>query len=153
MKDLFTSTQGECHVDLTLFSGPRESRVCSQSKMNKITKAPIAFLSVVVLNLVGVVMTPTAQAQEYENTVSSVGNYSLGGDVRSGPGTQFGKVDALPYGEPVVLLERSGVNWDGYEWFKIEFSEGVVGYQWGGIMCSNALHIPGLYDPCPNDFD
>jgi len=59
----------------------------------------------------------------------------------------------LAYGEPVVLLERTGVMLDGYEWFKIEYGEGATGYQWGGIMCSNALHIIGLYDPCLVDLN
>ncbi|MEO0636871.1 MAG: SH3 domain-containing protein [Pseudomonadota bacterium] len=81
--------------------------------------------------------------------VSAVGNFSLGGIVRSGPGLDFDRIDSLPFGEPVSLTERTGVTMDGYEWFKIEYSEGLEGYQWGGIMCSKALNIVGLYAPCP----
>lgn len=87
------------------------------------------------------------------DVVSAVGNFSLGGKVRSGPGMGFKAIDSLAYGEPVVLKSRSGVDMNGYEWFEIEYSEGLSGYQWGGIMCSNALHIAGLYDPCPSDLD
>lgn len=81
--------------------------------------------------------------------VSAVGNFSLGGIVRSGPGLNFDRIDSLPFAEPVSLTERTGVMMDGYEWFKIEYSEGLEGYQWGGIMCSKALNIVGLYAPCP----
>ncbi|MEM1366046.1 MAG: SH3 domain-containing protein [Pseudomonadota bacterium] len=81
--------------------------------------------------------------------VSAVGNFSLGGNVRSGPGMDFDRVDALRFAEPVAITERTGVVMDGYEWFKIEYSEGLEGYQWGGIMCSNAPNISGLYAPCP----
>lgn len=93
------------------------------------------------------------QPEENEQLVSAMGNFSLGGNVRSGPGTQHATTDSLAYGEPVVLIERSGVVLDSYEWFNIEYGEGVTGYQWGGIMCSNALHITGLYDPCPADLN
>ena len=63
-----------------------------------------------------------------------MGNFSLGGNVRSGPGTQYDKTDRLPFGEPVSLVSRSGVELDGYEWFEIEYSEGLRGYQWGGYF-------------------
>lgn len=84
-----------------------------------------------------------------EDMVSAVGNFSLGGNVRAGPGMDFASTDSLPLGEPVSLVSRTGIQMDGFEWFEIEYSEGLRGFQWGGIMCSNALHIVGLYDPCP----
>ncbi|MCC1482569.1 SH3 domain-containing protein [Roseibaca sp. Y0-43] len=94
-----------------------------------------------------------ATADSHNTVVSAMGNFSLGGNVRAGPGTDFARTDSLPYGEPVAILARSGVMFDGYEWFEIEYSEGLRGYQWGGIMCSNALHIIGLYEECPADLN
>lgn len=93
-----------------------------------------------------------AQESDSSDYVSVMGNFSLGGNVRSGPGTQYDKTDSLPFGEPVSLVSRSGVEFDGYEWFEIEYSEGLRGYQWGGILCSNALHIIGIYE-CPAELD
>ncbi len=93
----------------------------------------------------------SAATPKYKDTVSQLGNFSLGGKVRRGAGLQYEQTDSLPYGEPVILLERTGVMMDGFEWFRIEYSEGLTGYQWGGIMCSRALHIIGIYSPCPDD--
>lgn len=85
--------------------------------------------------------------------VSTMGNFALGGNVRSGPGTQYDKTDSLNYGEPIAIVSRAEVQYQGYEWFEIEYSEGLRGYMWGGIMCSNALHIIGLYESCPADLN
>lgn len=41
--------------------------------------------------------------------------------------------------------ERVGTM-DGYDWFKIEF-HGRIGYQWGGIMCSDQA-ISGILEQC-----
>ena len=73
---------------------------------------------------------------------------SLGGRVRSGPGTQFGATDSLPEGEPVVIVVNTGVMLDGYPWFEISFSEGLAGYQWGGIICSDGQLVPGVFQAC-----
>jgi hypothetical protein len=93
----------------------------------------------------GATQNTQAGSSEY---VSAMGNFSLGGNVRVGPGIQYDKSDSLPFGEPIALVSRSGVEMDGYEWFEIKYSEGLRGFQWGGILCSNALHIIGIYD-CP----
>ncbi len=94
-----------------------------------------------------------AVAASTDQIVSELGNFSLGGIVRAGPGMNYKKIDSLAYGEPVALFARSGQIMNGYEWFKISYSEGQEGYQWGGIMCSKSLHIVGLYDPCPADLN
>lgn len=104
-------------------------------------------------NIVDVGNSQSERSSSNGDLVSAMGNFSLGGIVRSGPGMSYSKADSLPYGEPVVLLERTGEMMDNYEWFKIEYSEGLTGYQWGGIMCSNALHIVGLYEECPADLN
>jgi hypothetical protein len=90
---------------------------------------------------------------EIEGNVSSTGNFALGGNVRSGPGIQNEKIDSLAYGEPIAIVSRTDVQYEGYEWYEIEYGEGQSGFMWGGIMCSNALHIAGLYENCPADLN
>lgn len=103
-------------------------------------------------------VTPTSSTSseasgEADSYVSNMGNFALGGNVRSGPSIQNEKVDSLAYGEPIAIVSRTDVQFDGYEWFEIEYSEDLRGYMWGGIMCSNALHIIGLYESCPADLN
>ena len=76
---------------------------------------------------------------------------SLGGNVRTGPGTEFARSDGLPYGEPVSILNATGVIFDGYEWFEIEYSEGLRGFHWGGIMCAMSGDVAGVFSSCPAD--
>lgn len=76
---------------------------------------------------------------------------SLGGNVRIGPGIDFARSDGVPYGEPVVIVSATGVLFDGYEWFEIEYAEGLRGFHWGGIICATNAAIPGLYEDCPAD--
>ena len=85
--------------------------------------------------------------------ISLFDTYSLGGKVRSGPGMDFDQTGSLAYGEPISILGHTGAYMDGYEWFEIEDSAGVRGYQWGGIMCSHAMQIDGVYEDCPSDLE
>lgn len=73
--------------------------------------------------------------------------FSYGGKVREGPGTNHPQVGSLQQKEPVTLLEDTGIDLNGYSWFKIEFGDGQTGYQWGGILCS-PRQIEGLFNPC-----
>lgn len=70
---------------------------------------------------------------------------SLGGIMHSAPSMQSAKVMSLPEGTGISLIERAGTM-DGYDWFKIAH-RGTVGYQWGGIMCSEAP-IRGIFSQC-----
>ncbi len=73
---------------------------------------------------------------------------SLGGNMRSGPGTNYDKVASLPEGTPLTILSDSGVRFDGYNWFEVVLDNGARGFQWGGIMCSNGDRLNGLYSAC-----
>ena len=73
---------------------------------------------------------------------------SLGGNMRSGPGTNYDKVAGLPEGTPVTILSDSGVRFDGYNWFEVVLDNGMRGFQWGGIMCSNGDRLNGIYSAC-----
>lgn len=78
---------------------------------------------------------------------------SYGGKVRAGPGMDFAQIASLQEGDPVTLLANTGKAMGGYDWFMIRLASGETGYQWGGILCSDALHPPGIFggrsQPCP----
>lgn len=73
---------------------------------------------------------------------------SLGSTVRSAPNLGDNKIDKLPEGEPIFLLGNTGQIFDGYDWFKIEYSEGLTGFVWGGTLCSKDVLIRGTYQQC-----
>ncbi len=73
---------------------------------------------------------------------------SWGGVVRDGPGQNYRKVDSLPEGDPVTLLGPTDVMENGYPWFRITYSGGGSGYQWGGILCSTGAVRADLYKTC-----
>lgn len=76
---------------------------------------------------------------------------SLGGNVRSGPGIDFAQSGSLAYGAPISIVTATDVIFDGYEWFEIEYSEGLRGFHWGGIMCAMSGDVAGVFSSCPAD--
>jgi len=81
---------------------------------------------------------PTAQPRRTGTAEGKfpMGGQSLGGIMRSAPSMSSAKVMSLSEGTTVTLIERASAM-DGYDWFKIS-ARGKTGYQWGGIMCSEA---------------
>ncbi|MGL1921211.1 MAG: SH3 domain-containing protein [Hyphomicrobiales bacterium] len=73
---------------------------------------------------------------------------SLGGKVRIGASMQAKQIASLYEGDPIIIMNDSGVEMNGYDWFEIKFKNGKTGYQWGGIMCSDNEKINGLYQQC-----
>jgi hypothetical protein len=73
---------------------------------------------------------------------------SLGGKLREGPGTEYPDIASLPEGMPVILYSNSHVEFNGFEWFRVVLTDGRVGYQWGGILCSEGQELPGLLRMC-----
>lgn len=90
---------------------------------------------------------PTAQPRRTGTAEGKfpMGGQSLGGIMRSAPSMSSAKVMSLSEGAGIVLIARAGTM-DGYDWFKISF-RGTTGYQWGGIMCSEAP-IRGIFQQC-----
>lgn len=84
-----------------------------------------------------------ASAQEFPYPAKS-----WGGIVRDGPGTEYGRVTSLREMEPITILERTGVRYNGYDWFLIEYRGRRTGYHWGGIICPNHQSILGTYNVC-----
>jgi hypothetical protein len=76
---------------------------------------------------------------------------SWGGKVRSGPTMQSRQVGSLRNGDPVQLLENTGVMMNGYPWWRIGYGNGRRGFQWGGILCGYDAPIRGTFRVCDRD--
>ncbi|MBC7282298.1 SH3 domain-containing protein [Hoeflea sp.] len=73
---------------------------------------------------------------------------SYGGVLREGPGMEYAKIASMQEGDPIDILEDSGVWFDGYKWYYIQTFRGS-GYHWGGIFCVDAAtQIEGILDKC-----
>lgn len=73
---------------------------------------------------------------------------SLGGALRAGPGTDFARNGNLSTGTPLTILRRTQETLNGYSWFEVRTANGLSGYQWGGIMCSQDREIRGVLSVC-----
>ncbi|MEP1442218.1 MAG: SH3 domain-containing protein [Hyphomicrobiales bacterium] len=73
---------------------------------------------------------------------------SLGGSLRTGPGIQFQKIGSIYGRKRVRLLNNTGVQMNGYNWFEIVTPDGRRAFQWGGIMCSPRQYVQGIYERC-----
>lgn len=89
-----------------------------------------------------------AKAQQAASGSLPLAAESWGGIVRSGAGSNHPEIASLREGDPVTLLARTGVMWNDYEWFKIRFHGGRIGYQWGGILCPLGMAVQGTYEVC-----
>lgn len=86
--------------------------------------------------------------QPQETSSLTVPGLSLGGKLRSGPGTNHAQVGSLQEGIRITILRNTGVRFNGYDWFEIAAGNGQRGFQWGGIMCSNGQAIAGIFQQC-----
>ncbi|NVK57205.1 MAG: SH3 domain-containing protein [Alteromonadaceae bacterium] len=75
---------------------------------------------------------------------------SYGGIVRAQASMNSSKIMSLKYGEKVTLLERTEAIKDDYYWFKIQSESGLIGYQWGGLLCSFSNKSVGAFRVCEN---
>ena len=75
---------------------------------------------------------------------------SYGGIVRAEPSMNSSQLTSLKYGEKVTLVERTEVIKDGYPWFKIKSQSDLIGYQWGGLLCSFSNKSVGAFRVCAN---
>lgn len=82
-----------------------------------------------------------------QNGDLNIAGQSWGGKVRGGPGMTFDQTDSLTEGQPVKLLRNSGVTFNGYDWFEIQY-DGKTGFQWGGILCTDSADVAGTFSPC-----
>lgn len=90
------------------------------------------------------------QAEQYQAPVAQSGaltGFSYGGNLRTGPGGSYPSIAVLAEGDWLDIVENSGAFLDGYAWFYVRSARGE-GYQWGGIICSDASYIEGVYSVC-----
>tara|TARA_Y100000815_G_C13318391_1_gene491391 strand:+ start:602 stop:1213 length:612 start_codon:yes stop_codon:yes gene_type:complete len=94
-------------------------------------------------------MAPPADVEQPMGEAEiNVPGRSLGGKLREGPGVEFPDIGSLPEGMPLILNANSHVEFNGFEWFRVVLTDGRVGYQWGGILCSEDQEIQGLLRMC-----
>ncbi|EAU40019.1 hypothetical protein FP2506_02220 [Fulvimarina pelagi HTCC2506] len=75
--------------------------------------------------------------------------FSYGGILRGGPETGARRLASLYDGQPIEILENTGVWMDGYEWYRVRTDENLIGFHWGGIFCqSGGLRDNGILSYC-----
>ncbi|OCW58595.1 hypothetical protein AWJ14_05475 [Hoeflea olei] len=72
---------------------------------------------------------------------------SLGGRLRSGPGTEYPAAGSLAEGTPVKVIRNAGMRFNGYDWFEV-MQSGSTAFQWGGILCWDGVPIDGMFGDC-----
>ena len=92
----------------------------------------------------------SAEEDEEIDTLDIPGR-SYGGKLRAGPGMDFDQIASLEEGDAITILANTNVAMNGYDWFLVQLPDGRQGYQWGGLLCSDALHVIGIYGDrdCP----
>lgn len=72
---------------------------------------------------------------------------SLGGNVRDGASVTAKRIGRLNSQAEITIASNTGIQLNGYDWFEIKF-KGGIGYQWGGIICSNDVKLDGVLRQC-----
>jgi hypothetical protein len=86
-----------------------------------------------------------AQRDTQDDTMRGV---SYGGVLRAGPGMKYAKVASLQEGDPIDILEDTGIWFNEYKWYRVQTHRGS-GYHWGGIFCVEAdTQIEGIFQKC-----
>lgn len=67
--------------------------------------------------------------------IEALSALSYGGILRAGPSMDSKKKASVKPGQPIELLEATGIWTDDYQWFKVKTASGT-GYHWGGIFCT-----------------
>lgn len=72
---------------------------------------------------------------------------SWGGVLRAGPSADSRRLASLKERDPIQILERTDVVFNGYPWFRVKTRAGT-GYHWGGIICGRTQPIGGAFEIC-----
>ncbi|MEL6437495.1 MAG: SH3 domain-containing protein, partial [Pseudomonadota bacterium] len=89
-----------------------------------------------------------AQNEDIAGVESLITGKSRGGRLRAGPGTDFSSPGSILKDTPVTILQNAGNTFRGYDWFEIQFEDGRTAYTWGGILCTDAEKIDGVFEIC-----
>lgn len=73
---------------------------------------------------------------------------------RAEPNADGARLQKLGDGEEIFISENMGNNYQGFDWFEIEYNKGKNGYMseafvWGGTICSAGYQVSGLSSECP----
>ena len=74
--------------------------------------------------------------------------------VREQPSPNGRRLQKLGQYEEIHIVENMGNNYQGFDWFKIQYGRGRIGfvseaYAWGGTICAAGGPIPGIMQQCP----
>ncbi|MEX3016020.1 hypothetical protein [Gymnodinialimonas hymeniacidonis] len=92
--------------------------------------------------------TGVGEATADASGAADIAAISLGGNLRSGPGTAFPDIGGLEEGTAITLLANSGIPFNGYDWWEIELADGQIAFQWGGVICVPAGGVSGVLESC-----
>ncbi len=86
--------------------------------------------------------------QDVRDLEGNVYGMSYGGRLRASPDMDSAMVAGLAEGERLRILENTGVEFDGYIWYRVLTPQGE-GFHWGGIFCSDTEEsLPGVLSRC-----
>ncbi|MEL0636078.1 SH3 domain-containing protein [Marinomonas sp. TI.3.20] len=94
--------------------------------------------------------TKLAESESSQRQEVNAKGLSYGGVVRSAATIDSPRLLSLKAGDKLEILERVKEFRNGYHWFKIRTQTGVVGYQWGGLLCSFSPNNVGTFRSCVN---
>lgn len=72
--------------------------------------------------------------------------FSFGGNLRSGPGTNFQDVGSTFNGQQLTLIADTGVNLNGFNWWIVQLPNGQQAHQWGGLLCAPRFFLNGIFN-------
>ena len=82
-------------------------------------------------------------------TMSRMGRSVFGSIIRETDSPSARELDRIPEGEPIEILSETGSFYDGWQWVRVRYSEGLEGYVWGGTICTtDGPEISGVHTSC-----
>lgn len=80
---------------------------------------------------------PPALAQGAMPAAMHITGHAFGGNVRAYPTVDSAHIGSLFEGQDIRIVEDTGVRWNDFNWFRVQYLGGE-GYVWGGIICADA---------------
>ena len=82
-------------------------------------------------------------------TMSRMGRSVFGSIIREADSPSARELDRIPLGEPIEIISETGSFYDGWQWVRVRYSEGLEGYVWGGTICTtDGPEISGVHTSC-----
>lgn len=80
--------------------------------------------------------------------LTNIGGRSLGAAVYDGPASYYARLGYVEKQTGVTIFGRVRLPLGGYDWFEVVADNGLRGYMWGGLLCSEGLQVNGLFEIC-----